>query len=260
MRRRRVEKDPSIFFAVVVRSLRAVMLVLTRRTWIGADRIPDSGGAIVVLNHISHADPLVTGHFLYDRGRIPRYLVKATLFKNSVLRRLLVLGGQIRVERLTTHAIDAYSSAVTAIGEGNCIAIYPEGTLTRDPDLWPMRGKSGAARIALATGAPVHPVGHWGAQELLPPYSKRPRLLPRTHVVVKVGDPVDLDDLLGREITPEVVQEATDRIMAALVAIVEELRGDTAPAVRFDPAKAGLRQIGNPNARKQTKRRKKDND
>lgn len=261
MRRRRTEKDPSIFFAVVVRSLRVLMRVLTRRTWVDAERIPDRGGCIVVLNHISHADPLVTGHFLYDRGRIPRYLVKATLFKNPVLRRLLVLGGQIPVQRLTTHAVDAYSAAVAAIGEGNCLAIYPEGTLTRDPDLWPMRGKSGAARIALATGAPVFPVGHWGAHELLPPYSRRPHLLPRTHVTVKVGDPVDLEDLRGREVTPEVVQEATARIMAALVAIVEELREGTAPPVRFDPASAGMKQIGNPNARDQrTKRTKKDDD
>ena len=56
--------------------------------------------------------------------------------------------------------------------------IYPEGTLTRDPDLWPMTGKSGAARIALATGCPVIPVGQWGAQEILPPYAKKPRPLP----------------------------------------------------------------------------------
>ena len=160
MRRRRTEKDPSVFFAVVIRSLRAIMVVLTRRTWIDAERIPDRGGCIVVLNHISHADPLVTGHFLYDRGRIPRYLVKANLFRNPVVRRLLVLGGQIRVERLTTHANDAYSAAVAALGAGNCIAIYPEGTLTRDPDLWPMRGKSGAARLALATGVPVVPVAY----------------------------------------------------------------------------------------------------
>lgn len=259
MRRRRTEKNPSLFFAVVVGAMRLVMLAVTSRTWIGAERIPDRGGCIVVFNHISHADPLVTGHFLYDRGRIPRYLVKAALFKNSVLRHLLTLGGQIPVQRLTTHASDAYSAAVAGVEAGHCIAVYPEGTLTRDPDLWPMRGKSGPARIALATGAPVHPVGHWGAQDLLPPYTRWPHLWPRKHVTVKVGDPVDLDDLLGLEHTPEVVQEATDRIMAAVVAVVEELRGGNAPAVRFDPAEAGLRQIGNPNDRRK-RRRKKDDD
>lgn len=259
MRRGRVEKNPSLFFAVVVGALRAVMLAVTSRTWIGAERIPREGGCIVVFNHVSHVDPLVTGHFLWDRGRIPRYLVKAALFRNRVLRHLLELGGQIPVERLTTHAGEAYAAAVAGVEAGHCIAVYPEGTLTRDPDLWPMRGKSGAARIALATGAPVHPVGHWGAQDLLPPYARRPRLWPRKHVTVLVGDPVDLDDLLVLEHTPAVVQEATDRIMAALVAVVAELRDDTAPAVRFDPARAGLRQIGNPNDPR-SKRRKKDDD
>ena len=59
--------------------------------------------------------------------------------------------------------------------DGECVVVYPEGTLTRDPDLWPMTGKSGAARIALETGCPVIPVGQWGAQELLPPYAKQAR-------------------------------------------------------------------------------------
>ena len=76
--------------------------------------------------------------------------------------------------------------------------VYPEGTITRDPDLWPMTGKSGAARIALATGCPVIPVGQWGAHQLLAPYSKKPDLFPRKKIIVLAGDPVDLSDLLDR--------------------------------------------------------------
>lgn len=261
MRASRTEADPSLAFSVVVRTLRRTVRALTGRTWIGADRIPDRGGCIVVFNHLSHLDPLLTGHLLYDRGRVPRYLVKEALFQTPVVGRLLETGRQIPVHRLTTQALDAYSAAVAAVEAGDCVAIYPEGTLTRDPDLWPMRGKSGAARIALATGAPVIPVGHWGAQELLAPYTKVPRLVPRKHVTFKVGDPVDLDDLIGREPSPAVVQEATDRIMDAVVALVEEIRGGRAPAVRFDPTKAGVSQIGNPRGRKSsTDSRKKDDD
>jgi len=245
--------SPNLAFSVVVAVLRRLMFAVASREWTGRERIPDDG-CIVVFNHVSHLDPLVTGHFMYDGGTLPRYLVKSSLFRIPVLGRLLVAAGQIPVDRLTVNAVGAYDAAVTAVNEGRTVAVYPEGTLTRDPDLWPMRGKSGAARIALATGAPVIPVGHWGAQELLPPYARRPHLWPRKHLAVKAGDPVDLDDLLGVEVTPEVVQECTDRIMAALVAVVEDLRGEQAPVERFDPRRAGVAQIGNPN------RRKKDED
>jgi len=245
--------SPNLAFSVVVAFLRRVMFLVASRTWTGRERITE-GGCIVVFNHVSHLDPLVTGHFMYDGGTLPRYLVKSSLFRVPVLGRLLVAAGQIPVDRLTATAVGAYDAAVAAVAEGQTVAVYPEGTLTRDPDLWPMRGKSGAARIALATGAPVIPVGHWGAQELLPPYAKKPHLFPRKHFDVKVGDPVDISDLLGREVTPEVVQECTDRIMAGLVAVVEDLRGEQAPAERFDPRTARVAQIGNPN------RRKKDDD
>ncbi len=123
--------------------------------------------------------------------------------------------------------------------------VYPEGTLTRDPDLWPMVGKSGAARIALETGCPVIPVGQWGAHNLLYPYAKKPHLFPRTQITMKVGDPVPLDDLAAvQPRTLDVINQATGRIMAALTALVEDLRGAEAPAERFDPRKAGLSQTG----------------
>ena len=134
----------------------------------------------------------------------------------SALGGFLTSAGQIPVERLSRNAIGAYDAAVKAISEGECIVIYPEGTLTRDPDLWPMKGKTGAARIALATGCPVIPVGQWGAQEVLPPYTKRPHLVPRKNIVMKAGDPVDLDDLLGLPASAETTARATDRIMAAV--------------------------------------------
>ncbi len=86
--------------------------------------------------------------------------------------------------------------------DGECVVVYPEGTITRDPDGWPMTGKSGAARIALETGCPVIPVGQWGAQQLLAPYAKKPDLFPRKRVAMKVGDPVDLADLADGPRTP----------------------------------------------------------
>jgi hypothetical protein len=96
----------------------------------------------------------------------------------------------------------------------------------------------------------VIPVGQWGVQDLLPAYAKRPHLFPRKTTSYKVGDPVDLGDLMDKPVTTEVLHEATDRIMAAVTALVEELRGEKAPAVRFDPRTSGVAEIGNPAKRK----------
>jgi 1-acyl-sn-glycerol-3-phosphate acyltransferase len=109
-----------------------------------------------------------------------------------------------------------------------------------------MKGKTGAARIALATGCPVIPVGQWGAQEVLPPYTKRPHLVPRKNIVMKAGDPVNLDDLLGLPASAETTARATDRIMAAVTALVADLRGEPAPEQRYDPRSSGVRETGNP--------------
>jgi 1-acyl-sn-glycerol-3-phosphate acyltransferase len=102
-----------------------------------------------------------------------------------------------------------------------------------------MTGKSGAARIALETGCPVLPVGQWGAQRLLPPYTKKPHLVPRTHVVMSVGQPIDLDDLRAQPLTADVVRQAADRILDAITAQLEEIRGEQAPPQRYDMRVSG---------------------
>lgn len=247
MRVRKLEKSRGWAFTVGAAILKPTLLAATSRTWIDGTKIPATGGCLLVVNHVSHVDPLLSAHFVYDHGRLPRYLAKSGLFRNKCLAGFLASAGQIPVERLTRNAVGAYDAAVRAVQDGECVVVYPEGTLTRDPALWPMKGKSGAARIALATGCPVIPVGHWGAQDVLYPYARVPHLLPRPHVVMRAGDPVDLDDLLGRPVTPAVIAEATDRIMAAITAIVADLRGEPATAERFDPRRAGINEIGNPN-------------
>ena len=256
MRVRKLEQPRGWAFTVAAGILKPILLAVSSRTWIDGEKIPATGGCILVVNHISHIDPLLSAHFVYDHGRLPRYLAKSGLFANRALARLLTSAGQIPVERLSRNAIGAYDAAVRAIGEGECIVVYPEGTLTRDPDLWPMRGKTGAARLALATGCPVIPIGQWGAQEILPPYSTRPRLLPRKTIVMKAGDPVPLDDLVSQPHTPEVTALATERIMSAITEIVADLRGLPAPTERFDPRARGVREIGNPydNARRASHR------
>jgi 1-acyl-sn-glycerol-3-phosphate acyltransferase len=246
VRVRKLQERRGLAFGLAVAIVKPTLLATTTHEWIDADKLPEAGGFVLVLNHVSHLDPLTAAHLVYDHGRIPRYLAKSGLFRNRALGALLRSAGQIPVDRMSRNAAGAFDAAVTAVREGRCVVVYPEGTLTRDPDLWPMVGKSGAARIALETGCPVIPVGQWGAHEILYPYAKKPDLFPRKRITMKVGDPVDLADLLERPRTAQVIQEATDRIMAAITALVEDVRGGRAPAVRFDMRKAGIRPTGNP--------------
>lgn len=251
---RRLSERRNWAWNLAVGVLKPPILATVARTWIDGEKIPATGGCLVVFNHISHADPLMAAHFVYDHGRLPHYLAKSTLFKNRLLGGFLRTVGQIPVERLTRNAVGAYDAAVASVRQGECVVVYPEGTLTRDPDLWPMAGKSGAARIALETGCPVIPVGQWGSQELLAPYAKKPDLFPRKRMIMKAGDPVDLSDLVGKSHNAAAVSEATTRIMDALTALVAEIRGEQPPAERFDPRKAGVKPIGNPHEK--TRRRR----
>jgi 1-acyl-sn-glycerol-3-phosphate acyltransferase len=247
VRRVRRNQEPRGWaFGLGVALIKPALLSTTRQRWIDGDKIPASGGCLVVFNHTSHVDPLTAAHLLWDHGRLPRYLAKSGLFRNKALGGFLKSAGQIPVERLSKNAVGAYDAAVAAVRAGECVVVYPEGTITRDPATWPMTGKSGAARIALETGCPVIPVGQWGAHEVLAPYAKRPDLFPRKLITMKVGDPVELSDLAAQERTLAVVAQATDRIMDALTALVAEVRGEDPPAERFDPRTAGVAQTGNP--------------
>lgn len=227
--------------------LRPLVTALTKRDWRGADHIPADGGCVLAVNHVSEFDPVPFGHFVYDNGRLPRYLGKAEVFGVPVLGRILRSAGQIPVYRKSDDATKAFSAAVDAVRRGEAVVVYPEGTLSRDPGLWPMVGKTGAARIALTTGCPVIPCAQWGPQELLPPYARKPRLFPRKLMRVTAGAPVDLTDIAARDITNESLRDATARIMAAITTLLEEIRGEVAPLVRFDPRVAGVADIGNPN-------------
>lgn len=230
-----------VALGVCVVVLRPLLLALTRRSWGGHEHLPD-GGFVLAANHVSHADPFLFAHFVHDAGYAPHFLAKASVLDLPVLGALLRSAGQIRVQRDTSTAAQAYRDAVVAVRAGHSVIVYPEGTLTRDPDLWPMAGRTGAARIALDSGCPVIPAAQWGAHRLLPPYTKRPHLLPRVVNQVLAGPPVDLADLRALPVTAEVLREATDRIMAAIAGLLGQLRGQPPPPVRFDPRQSGDRQ------------------
>jgi len=234
-------KRLGVWYRFAVCLLRPGMLAFTKRDWRGAENLraavlPDGTQEPIVVcpNHISWFDPLQSAHFLYDNGRPPRFLGKESVFRVPVAGRIIAGAGQIPVYRETSDAASSVRAAIAAVEQGECVVVYPEGTISRDPDLWPMTGKTGAARIALTTGAPVVPLAQWGAQDVIGPYRNEFRILPRKTMHVVAGAPVDLDDLRERTMDAATLREATERIVAAITSLLEGIRGETAPLDRFD--------------------------
>ncbi|MEU1628393.1 lysophospholipid acyltransferase family protein [Streptomyces sp. NPDC020096] len=217
------------------------LIVFFKRDWRGMENIPTDGGFITAVNHNSYLDPFSYAHFQYNTGRVPRFLAKYALFKAPLVGGMLRRIGQIPVYRESTDAANAFRAAVDAINSGECVAFYPEGTLTRDPDQWPMAGKTGAARVALLTKAPVIPIAQWGANEALPPYGKL-KLFPRKTFKVLAGPPVDLSAYYGLEPTADNLRGATEAIMDAITELLAEVRGEPAPTERYDHRKTARAQ------------------
>lgn len=221
--------------------LRPTLRATSRHQWTGQAHVPRQGGCVVVSNHLSHADPLPLADFLDAAGRYPRFLGKAELFDVRVVGRLLRNVGQIPVQRESEHAGAALSAAVDAVRAGECVVVYPEGTLTRDPELWPMVGKTGAARIWWQTRCPVIPVAQWGPHELLAPYGRVPQVWRRPILRVAAGAALTLptDE-------PPDYRQLTGEIMASLSELLASLRGASAPTSVFDPRASDLPLTGNP--------------
>lgn len=210
------------------------MTTLTKHDYQGGENLNvTNGGIIVAPNHLSWFDPIVISHALWVNDRPPRFLAKEAVFRVPVVGRIVRGAGQIQVYRESRDAALAVRDAVTAVRAGECVVIYPEGTITRDPNLWPMAAKSGAVRVALESGCPLIPMAEWGAQLVMRPYAKEFKLIPRKTMHVRFGPPVDLADLQGQPITAQVLAQGNARLMAAITHLLEEIRGESAPAERF---------------------------
>jgi 1-acyl-sn-glycerol-3-phosphate acyltransferase len=231
--------------AVVPPLLNAVL----RREWQGRQHVPRDGGLIIAANHISEADPLAVCHYLHASGRYPVFIAKSSLFGHGLVGRVVRGTGQIPVDRDSGGGGAVLTAAQDALAAGQCLVVYPEGTCTRDADLWPMTGQTGAARLALATGTPVVPLASWGAHELLP-YAKGEQgglagslkpglhLFPRKKVQIIAGPPVDLSRHMGQPLNASTLRAATADIMHAIAELVGELRHEHPPAELYDHHKA----------------------
>jgi len=241
-------QERTAIFRVLEATVIPALWLLARIEREGTANVPREGGFVIAPNHTSNLDPIVVGAVVYQAGRSPHFLGKASLWKVPVVRSLLRATRQIPVYRgEVTRDNDPLRSAMAAVREdGRGVIVYPEGTLTRDPHLWPMRGKTGAVRLALATGVPLIPAAQWGTERLLPPYARFLRPIPRKRIVVRFGQPVDLSAYAGRDLDGRTLLEATELVMSAITALVAELRNEAPPTGHWDPADHGQTEFGHP--------------
>ena len=246
-RTRRAEKAEPVYHGLYA-FVHGSLTLFTRRDWRGQDKVPASGGVLFVANHISNFDPLALGDYLISSGRWPRYLGKRDLWNEPVVGWLARRCGQIPVDRGTAQASDVIAVVTEALHRGKAVVIYPEGTITADPDTWPMVPRSGAARVALASRCLVVPIGQIGANEVIPGKKMHfPKLLPPKTMHILTGDPIDLSDLYddfqisldglepeAAERARAAVATASARMIRAITALVGEVRGEIPPEEHFD--------------------------
>jgi 1-acyl-sn-glycerol-3-phosphate acyltransferase len=213
--------------------IRPLLMVFTKRDWKGMENLPE-GGFVLAPNHVSHLDPFVISHFMLDNNIPPQFLAKDTLVEAKWFGWILRTADQIPVYRSTEGAAESLRAASAAVENGKVVTIYPEGTITRDPAVWPMTGRTGAVRVALATGKPLVPLMQWGPQEILWPYAKKVRLLPRKTMHIRVGKPIDLSAYAGKPLTEAVLHEATGVLMDTLTSMLAEVRGELPSTPRID--------------------------
>lgn len=213
----------------------------------GMEKLPKSGAYILAPNHATNIDALAVAYFIYIKTkRAPHFLTKERLFRIPVFGQMLLAAGQIPVFRTGGQRNDdSLRVAHAYLQAGHSVCVFPEGTLTRDPDSWPMRGKTGAVRLALDSGVPVYPVGQWGSEKIMARYSSKFRPGFWKKVSFLIGDEIDLDRFRKPNPAPAEVLEATEVVMVAITKLVEQLRGEKAPNRRWDPVAAGQATTGN---------------
>ncbi len=241
------KRRPSMFWLLAALIL-PLWSLMVRYRFTRDSKLPASGPFILAPNHYSEIDPIAMGAAVWHLGRVPRFMAKASLFRVPVFGAMLRRSGQIPVERDGgTRSADRQNpmgAANLLITKESGVIVYPEGSLTRDPDLWPMRGKSGAVRLALESGIPLIPVAHWGTQRLMPRYGKSIKPFPRKTIEVAVGEPIDLSQFQGKPLDQKVINAATSLLMDEITKLLAELRGETPPPERWDPSKHQQNETG----------------
>ena len=187
------------------------------------DRIPERGPVLLAANHISYLDPVAHAYFLAERGRRARFLAKSELFEIPVFGAALRNAKQIPVQRGARDR-SPLERAERALGDGEAVVVYPEGTVTNDPRYLPMRARTGVLRLSLASGVPITPLAVWGAQHVWQKSGPGSLRIGRP-IWVKAGAPIDLSAYRGQADDGDVLRRLTDELIEQLRALVDDLRG-----------------------------------
>lgn len=183
----------------------------------GLDNIPHEGPVIVASNHRSYLDGLVMAAAISRAGRKPRFLGKREIFDAPVIGQAARVAGQIPVDR-GSGSQRPIEEALEALVLGECIVIFPQATIPRGEEFFSshLAAKTGVARLALQSGAPVVPVGLWGTERVWPRRRRLPKLtapLLRPTVHVRVGGPLYLKAPEGRENEKRTLQRLARKVM-----------------------------------------------
>ena len=215
------------------------MLALSRLVVLPLCRLRVSGefpaelrghAVILAANHVSPFDPIVMTAACHKAGIAPRIMATGGLFTAPIAGPAMKAAGHIRVDRKSATVADALPAAAQALKDGDMVFVYPEGRIGLDPWMWPERGKTGVARMAALSGAPVLPVAQWGAHAVLPYTTpvglvasifRAMRRRPIVHVRF-ASAPVDLTGLSGT--AGAQAMQATRLIMAGIDDTLAHLR------------------------------------
>jgi 1-acyl-sn-glycerol-3-phosphate acyltransferase len=248
--REKLFRDAPLLWRVLMRVDRAI-IGLTGRLEVTGD-VPDEVRGkplLLAANHIGNLDALVLIAACRTRRLAPRFLATGGLFDAPVLGKVLRTCRHVRADRGKSTAGEALGRVVAALtSDQHPVLVYPEGRITLEPDMWPEHGKTGVARMALASGAAVVPISQWGAHEamcygmvrvekpgdvriLFASWLRAVRRRPK--LKVHFGTPVDLSDLSADRVGD--AARARDRIMRAIATGLAPLRADELGAPRhFD--------------------------
>lgn len=203
----------------------------------GAHNIPAEGSALLVLNHVSHLDPIFDAVTVHRSARVPRFMAKNSLWNLPLVRNVLVGVEQIPVYRGTADARKSLREAHSGLENGKVLVIYPDGTITKDPDGWPMTPKVGVARLALANDIPVIPAARYGTREIYDHYNKKFRPFPRKTVNYVIGEPLDLSAYRGEEPDVETIRAVANLAMGRVRELLGEIREEQPPTAFYAPAR-----------------------
>lgn len=187
----------------------------------GTENLPRSGPALLAFNHIAYLDPFAAAYVVDGCGRRPRFLAKSELFEDRRIAWILRGAGQIPVKRGTKQAPMALDRALEALDKGQVVVIFPEGTITTDPDLRPIEAKTGIARLALQTEVPVIPCAVWGTANVWGKGFRKRWWPPRQDLCVRIGQPMRVE---GNPHNIGDLRRAGSQIMDAISTLVASLR------------------------------------